>query len=279
MNSFRSLLFVPGNRPERFARALAAAPDIVCVDLEDAVAPADKEQARAHAADFLSGAEAAPIRAVRVNALATRAGLADWHALSVVAPAASLLVLPKVEEAAELRVADAILAEAGSAARLLALIERPRAIEAAFDIARATPRLAGLILGGVDLAAELGVAPAPEPLAYHRARLVAACHAAGIEAMDVPCLEVRDAAPVAAEAQAAARLAFTGKAAIHPMQLAPIHAAFTPSAEEIEQARRIAAAFAESTTGVGVLDGRLIEKPVARRAERVLARARAAGLG
>jgi len=278
MNSFRSLLFVPGNRPERFAKALAAAPDIVCVDLEDAVAPADKEAARGHAAAFLAGAEPAPIRAVRLNALATRAGLADWCALAAVAPAAALLVLPKVEEAAELRLVDAILAEAGSGARLLALIESPRAIEAAFEIARATPRLAGLILGGVDLAAELGVAPAPEPLAYHRARLVAGCHAAGIEAMDVPCLEVRDAAPVTAEAQAAARLAFTGKAAIHPMQLAPIHAAFTPSAEEIEQARRIAAAFAESTTGVGVLDGRMIEKPVARRAERVLARARAAGL-
>jgi citrate lyase beta subunit len=213
----RSLLFVPGSRPDRFAKALASGADIVCVDLEDAVAPDAKVAAQEAALAFLAEAtEGAPTRAVRMNALGTLQGLRDLAAIAAAAPRHGLLVIPKVEDAAEIRVAAAVLAEAGATLRILPLVETLRGVEAAHAIAASSPLMAGLILGGVDLAAELGVEPGGEGLDHARGRIVHAAHAAGIEAMDVPCLDVRDATVAAREAAAARRIGFTGKAAIHP---------------------------------------------------------------
>ncbi len=276
---FRSLLFVPGSRPDRFEKALAAGADIVCVDLEDAVAPEAKAAAQGAALGFLRAAsEATPIRALRMNALRSLDGLRDLAAIAAAAPRHGLLVMPKVEHEEELRIAEAALAEGGAGLRIIALVETLRGVEAAPAIAAASPGLAGLLFGGVDLAAELGVEVAEEPLRHARARVVHAAHAAGIEAMDVPCLDVRDPTVTAREAEMARRIGFTGKAAIHPAQIHPIHTAFTPGAEEAAQAARIVQAFRESPGGLAVVDGKLVEKPVVRRAERVLARARAAGV-
>ncbi len=277
--AFRSLLFVPGSRPDRFAKALGSGADIVCVDLEDAVAPDAKQAAQEAALAFIAEARPGlPIRAVRMNALRTLDGLRNLAAIAGAAPQAGLLVMPKVEDPEEIRIAEAVLEEAGAKLRLLPLIESLRGLEAAPAIAGASPLMAGLLLGGVDLAAELGVEPAEEPLRHARARIAHAANGAGIEAMDVPCLDVRNPEVTLAEAGVAKRLGFTGKAAIHPIQIGPIHEVFTPSAEQAAQALRIVQTFQEVSGGVAVLDGKLVEKPVAKRAERILARARAAGI-
>jgi citrate lyase beta subunit len=277
---FRTFLFVPGNRPERFAKALAAGADIACVDLEDAVAPADKSSARGPALDYLSAATPGerPLRAVRLNGLRTRIGLDDLAVLADRAPRHGIAVLPKVESAEEIRIADAILTEAGCPLRIIPLIESIRGIEAAMEIA-AAPRMAALLFGGVDLAAELGVeAGSPEALLHSRMRLAHAAHAAGIEVLDAPCIDVRSVEAAVTEAEAAQRLGFTGKAVLHPAQVAAVNAVFTPKPEEVERARRVVQAYRDSPTGITTLDGRLVEKPVVLRMERVLARAAAAGM-
>lgn len=272
MSPLRSLLFVPASRPDRFAKAMEAGADLVCADLEDAVAPADKEAARTAALGFLS-----PGRAVRLNGLATPAGIADLAALIAARPAGGTLLVPKVEHEEELRLLDRLLAAAALPLELIALVESAAGLARAGAIA-AAPRVVALMLGGADLAAELGTAPAAEALAVPRALLALAARGAGIGAIDMPCLAPRDAATTAAEAQAARRLGFTAKAAIHPAQVAPINAAFTPDPAEIAEAVRGLAAFAAAGGAAAVLDGRLIERPVAARWRAVIARARAAGL-
>jgi citrate lyase beta subunit len=273
----RSLLFVPASRPDRYAKALSSGADIVCVDLEDAVAPGAKVGARADALGFLAAADAdaGPARALRINALTTATGLADLLAVAAARPGGGFLMLPKLGAAAEAALAAAILDEAGVGLPLIPLVETLDGLELVDAIARATPRMAAIMLGAVDLATELGVALEPEPLAYARSRVVHACRRAGIGAIDGPTLDVRDPAVAGADAQRARRLGFTGKAVIHPVQVAPIHAAFTPTADEVARAERVLAAFAAAEGGVARLDGALVEKPVAAAAARVLARARA----
>ncbi|MGV0761746.1 CoA ester lyase [Tistrella mobilis] len=278
----RSLLFAPATRPEIFAKALASGADLVCVDLEDAVAPDLKQAARPAGFDFLRAAAGdgagGPERILRINGLKTIAGLRDLSALADAGIATGMVMLPKVESAEELRLADAVLTEAGSMLKLAALVESVRGIEAAHAIAGATPRLDLMMFGGADLAAELGTRVAPEPMAYARARLVQAARGAGIDLMDVPALDFRNPDAVAEDAARARDLGFTGKAALHPANVALVNAAFTPDAAEIAWARRVIESFEASAGGVAVLDGKLIEKPVVAAQRRVLSRARAACL-
>jgi citrate lyase beta subunit len=274
----RSLLFVPASRPDRFGKALAAGADLVCADLEDAVAPADKAAARDAALGFLREAKGAVARAVRMNGLRTPEGIADLAAMAARGAATGTLLLPKAEHAEEVAILDSVLAASGSRLSLIPLIETARGIRNAAAIAAASPRVAALFLGGVDLAAELGVAPDATGLATARGLLVLAARGAGVGLIDVPCLELRDAEAAGREAVAARRLGFTGKAVLHPAQVAAVNAAFTPTAAELAEAARCLRAFAEAKGGVATLDGKLVEKPVARRMEQVIARARAAGL-
>lgn len=271
----RSLLFTPATRPTAFDKALASGTDCVCIDLEDAVPPDAKESARAQAIGFLNGDAR---RAVRINGLRTGFGLADLSALAAAAPTGGMILLPKVEAAAEVAIADAILSECGSGATLGALIESALGLEAVFEIARATPRLEMLVFGGVDLRADMGLGSGDGPLAYARARVVHGAAVAGLHVLDVPELAFRDLDAVSLRAEAARDLGFTGKAAIHPSNVAPIQTAFTPSAEEIAEARDVMAAHAASETGLVVRNGKLIEAPVIRAMEARLAIARAAGV-
>ncbi len=268
----RSLLFVPAARPERFDKALASGADVVCVDLEDAVVPADRPAARGPAFDFLAGGPG-PERVVRISTPRSADGLRDLLALVEARPAAGTVMLPKVEAAAEVRMVEALLAEAGLPLAIAVLVETVAGIEAAPAILAASPRIAFALFGGVDLAAELGVAVAAAPLAYARARVVHAARGAGVDALDVPCLAFRDEALVAAEAAEARALGFAGKAVLHPMNVEAVHRAFTPSAEEVERAERYLAAYRASPDGLAVVDGKLVEKPVVRAMERILAAA------
>jgi (S)-citramalyl-CoA lyase len=264
----RSWLFTPATRPERFAKASRAGADVAILDLEDAVAPGDKARARTTALDYLvDNSSDDALHALRINGLDTHAGISDLDALLGSKAAPYFLVLPKTETAGHLQILDRLLTAAGKATRLIGLIESARGLAAVEAIATATPRLAGLMLGAADMAADLGAATAWEPLAVARGRLIAACALAGVSPIDAPFFNLHDEAGLKQEAAAAVALGFSAKAAIHPVQIGAINAALTPSAEAVERARKI---LAENTKGVGTVDGQMIDEAVARKARRTL---------
>jgi (S)-citramalyl-CoA lyase len=266
----RSWLFTPATRPERFAKAAEIGADVLLIDLEDAVAPRDKAAARTTALDYLAGLRAGTLRALRINGLDTRAGIADLDALLGSAASPDFLVLPKTETVGHLQILDRLLTAVGKATRLVGLIESARGLAALEVISTATPRLAGLMFGAADMSADLGAATAWQPLAYARSRLIGVCALSDILAIDSPFFELHDEAGLKQEVAAAVALGFSAKAAIHPAQIGPINAALAPSAEEVEKARAVIAVNAK---GVGTVDGEMIDEAVARKARRTLAAA------
>jgi citrate lyase beta subunit len=267
----RSLLFAPADRPELFTKALATGADMVCIDLEDAVPPGDKAAARATAMALLATpwADDGVERLLRINSLRGSEGLRDIEAILASPTPPSALLLPKVESADELR----LLLSAGPQAdiRLHVIIETNAGLEAAHEVAQASPRLDLMAFGGVDMAAELRSSPTWEAFLYTRSRLVNAAAGAGIDLLDVPHLDLSDRDGMVADAERARDLGFTGKAAIHPSQVAAINAVFSPTPEEVARARQIIAAFEASPNGVVVIDGKLIEAPVLRSMRRLVA--------
>jgi (S)-citramalyl-CoA lyase len=269
----RSLLFVPALRPDRFPKALASGADIVCVDLEDAVALPRKDEARALALPLFRDAGHPQVeKMARINALSTLHGLKDLQTLIEMQAPPPAIMIPKVKSVAEIQLIEALLSSgAAREIRFCVIIETNHGLEHALEIARASTRIDSMILGAVDMSAELRCQKAWEPLLYTRSRLVHAAAAAGIDLLDVPWLNLDDPEGLRAEAQACQRLGFTGKASIHPDQIPIINAAFTPDARTIEKARRVCAAFEQADTGLVVVDNELIELPVVRSYYRVLA--------
>ena len=269
----RSLLFVPALRPDRYWKALDAGADIVCVDMEDAVALPRKDEGRA-ATLPLFGENTHPHveRMVRINSISTVHGLKDLQAIiESDAPPPSIMI-PKVKSADEIQLIDTLLSTGRAREiRFCVIIETNQGLERAIEIAKSSPRIDSMILGAVDMSAELRCQKAWEPLLYTRSRLVHAAASAGIDLLDVPFLNLDDPEGLRAEAQACARVGFTGKASIHPNQLSIINAAFTPDAKTIEKARKVCAAFEADRTGLVVVDNELIELPVVRSYYRVLA--------
>jgi (S)-citramalyl-CoA lyase len=273
--SRRSLLFVPALRPERVAKAAAAGADIVCIDLEDSVAPDRKAEARGLIAEALKTPVGQAALAVRINPIQGPDGPLDIAALVKAGARPAYVVVPKVDEAAD--VARVRQAFGAAAPPIIALIETAAAVDQASAIARAVAPDGMLFFGAMDMSAELGSTLDWEPLIYIRGRLVQAAAAAGIGVLDTPYPDIADEAGGAAEAKRARQFGFTGKASIHPKHLAGIHAAFTPTAAEIAWARRVIEAMAASS-GVLQLDGKMIDRPVVRAAERTLEIAKKLGL-
>ena len=267
----RSWLFTPATRPDRFDKAAASGADVSIIDLEDSVAPADKPEARQTALAHLSGPVPGSFRrALRMNGLETRFGLTDLHALLESKACPDYLVLPKAESAAHLQILDRLLTEASKATRLVALIESAQGLAACEAIAASTPRLEALLFGAADMSADLGSGSAWVPLAYARSRIVAACALARVLAIDSPFFDVKDPDGLTQETTQAVALGFSGKAAIHPNQIAPINVALTPRSDEVARARAI---LAENAKGVGVVQGLMVDEAMARKARRVLAAA------
>lgn len=274
----RSLLFVPADRPQLFEKATAGPADMICLELEDGVGPDHKDKARAGMLSFMTGFDGADAEVlVRINHPDTPAGEADLAAILSVPEFPAGIMIPKISSADQLRDIDKRLAAGGCDSRLYILIETNSGLEQCFDILRASDRLEMVLFGGVDLSAELRCRPAWEPLLYARQRVVHAAATAGIDVMDMPYLNIADQDGLLTEARAAADIGFTGKAAIHPAQLATLHQAFTPAEEQVAWAQKVIAAYQQSETGVTVLEGRLVERPVVDRMRRILALARAAG--
>ncbi len=275
----RALLFTPGNRAERFAKAAATGADALILDLEDAVAAPAKDEARAiliehFRGDFRAGLGPQQLKGLRVNNIHTGPGLRDLDALASSGVVPDFVMVPKVESAFEVRLYARHLEGAQAAIGLVCLIESARGLEAAMEIAQADPRVRVLAFGGVDLAADLRAELAWEPLLYGRSRLVQAAASAGLGLLDVPHLALDDAAALRTDCQRVKALGFTGKLAIHPKQVAPIVDAFTPTAAEVDRATRMIAALEQAGGNAVEFEGKMLEGPVVKAARRVLALAR-----
>ncbi len=269
----RSFIFSPGLKPDMYPKALASGADIVCVELEDGIAPKDKDSARDHALKLFEQPQAADgvERIVRINCLREAFGLADVQAVLATQTPPPALMLPKVRTADEIQLLDELLTERGHDTRLHIIIETNAALEAAVDIAQCSSRIDALFFGGVDMAAELRCENAWQPLLYARSRVVHAAASAGIDVIDVPFLDLNDQDGMLEAAQQAKSLGFSGKGSIHPKQIPLLNEVFTPNPDEIARARRIIKTFEEADTGLVVIDGKLIEKPVLRDMHRIVA--------
>lgn len=275
----RSKLFVPGARPELFAKAMAGDADALSLDLEDSVLPEHKASARDAVAELLASDAASSLAKaiiVRINAAETPWFIDDLRA--VAHPNLTLLNLPKIESVegvhAAVRALESVEAERGIAIpiRLLVNIETPAGLAHAAAIAAAHPRVAGLQLGLGDLFEPLGIDRrdhANVHAALFALRMAAA--QADVFVLDGAFPDIADDAGFMAEAQRACRLGYLGKSCIHPRQVALANAAFAPGAEEFAWARRVVAAAAASDRGAFVVDGRLVDLPFLKRAQALLA--------
>lgn len=267
----RSALYVPGDQPAKLARALDRGADALIIDLEDAVAPGRKDIARQVVAAWLD--QASPGRTaiwVRVNPGQPRQ--AEVRALAA-APALTGFCLAKTQDAADVGDVDKVLTSLGSQARLSPILESASAVLSAREIA-ASPRVARLQIGEADLRAELGVIPGPgeHEMSWIRSCVVLASAAAGIGAPIAPvAVEFRQPDQFRASCLLFKRMGFCGRACIHPAQVAIANEVFSPTAQEVSEARTIVAAF--ETAGSGAFadqDGRMVDLPVIRQALRIL---------
>jgi len=275
----RSKLFVSGSRPALFPKAFHSDADIVCFDLEDAVLPVRKTEARGHVQMFLqANAGAERVIMVRVNGSRSSCFAEDLSA--VVWPGVAMVNLPKVEDPFEIEEVSAALSklerERGIARPIAVLptIESPRGLRLAHTIAKADARVAGLQLGLVDLFETLGISAQDTFAAQHvRLQLCLAAGEAAVPCFDCAFPDFADSEGFAAEAASARRLGFSGKSCIHPSQIAAANQIFSPSVEEIATAHRtLDAAREASARGLGAfaLDGRMVDEPVVRRAEEII---------
>ena len=284
MDLKRSWMFVPGHRQRMIDKALGLNADCLMLDIEDGVAPAEKESARQLIAEAL-GCErqpGSPARFARINAIGHERMDADLEA--VLRPGLDGLVLPKVGTAAEVLKVEAIVNERepglktrSGALKFLVAIESPGGLLNGPAIAACSPRVAGLMFGAEDFGRELGLPTAREgearDMIYARSALVVAAASAHVQAVDGVWVDLKDTEGLWAFARQSRRLGFSGMTLIHPSQIDPINSVFSPTAEEIDYARKVVAAYEEAVArGDGSISfgGQLIDRPIVERARRTL---------
>jgi len=260
----RSYLFVPGNRPDRYAKAIAAGADAVIVDLEDAVPPPEKQAARAALAAWLSPEHPALIR---VNGAESPWFREDLPLCKT--PGVAGVLLPKAENVEDIR---AVARHSGGATPILALIETARGFWNAHALAQG-PKVQRLVFGSIDFQLDLGIQGEEEELLYFRSQLVLLSRIAGLQPpVDGVTTAIDDAQRVRADTLRAKRLGFGAKLCIHPRQVSLVNECFEPSVEEEIWAKRIVEA-AQAVQGAAVsVDGKMVDRPVIARAEAILAR-------
>ncbi len=288
MHSRRALLYVPGSDWRKIEKAITLKADSVCLDLEDGVAANRKSEARETLARALRELDFGRAeRLARINAIGS--GLEADDLAAVVSARPDGIVIPKVADADQVRWVSAKISEIETAQAwptgaigLLAMIESARGLIHLPYIAAADARLQALIFGAEDFAADVGATRTPGGMEvlYARSAIVATAAAFNLQAIDLLFLDFHDVENLSIEAARGAQLGFAGMQVIHPNQIGPVHAAFTPDDGAIAQAVRIVeanAAHQASGAGAFALDGKMVDMPIVRAAERVLARARAAG--
>ena len=287
----RSWMFVPGHRQKMIDKALGLNVDAIMLDIEDGVAPNEKDTARKLIGEALGHPKApnTPARFVRINAIGHARMDADLEA--VVRPGLEGLVCPKVETDDEVRKVDSILSEcepklkmAPGGVKLLIAIESPRGLLNAPAIATCSPRVCGLMFGAEDFGRELGLPTSREgearDMLYARSAMVIAAAAAHVQAIDGVWVDLKDPEGLVGFARQSRRLGFSGMSLIHPLQIDPINSHFSPTAEEINYAREVVTAFEEANArgdGSIALGGQLIDRPIVERARRTLEMAKQLG--
>jgi citrate lyase subunit beta / citryl-CoA lyase len=292
MDLKRSWMFVPGHRQKMIDKALGLNADAIMLDIEDGVAPNEKDTARRLIGDALGHPKEpnSPARFVRINAIGHARMDADLDA--VVRPGLEGLVLPKVETAEEVMKVDAILTQrerqqkmpAGSV-KLLVAIESPRGLLSAPAIAGRSPRVCGLMFGAEDFGRELGLPAVREgearDMLYARSALVIAAASAHVQAVDGVWVDLKDTEGLIGFARQSRRLGFSAMSSIHPSQIDPINQMFSPTPEEIDYAKKVVQAFEEANArgdGSIAFGGQLIDRPIVERARRALEMAKSLGL-
>jgi citrate lyase subunit beta/citryl-CoA lyase len=285
-------MFVPGHRQRMIDKALGLNADAIMLDIEDGVAPNEKDAARKNIAESLGREKApgSPARYVRINALGHARMDADLEA--VVRPGLEGLVCPKVDTPEEVRKVDAILNErepnmnmAKGGVKLLIAIESPKGLLNAPAIAAASPRNVGIIFGAEDYGREVGLPAVREgearDLIYARSAIVVAAAAAHVQAVDGVWVDLNDGAGLLGFAKQSRQLGFSGMSCIHPSQVDAINTVFSPTAEEIDYCKKVLQAFEEANArgdGSIAFGGQLIDRPIVERARRTIDTARSLGL-
>ncbi len=288
----RSWMFVPGHRQKMIDKALGLNADAIMLDIEDGVAPNEKDTARQLIGKALGHEKApnTPARFVRINAIGHARMDADLEA--VVRPGLEGLVCPKVETADEVRKVDAILNErepklkmTRGEVKLLIAIESPRGLLNAPAIAACSPRVCGLMFGAEDFGRELGLPTSREgearDMLYARSAMVVAAAAAHVQAVDGVWVDLKDTEGLVGFARQSRQLGFSGMSSIHPSQIEPINSHFSPTAEEINYAEQVVKAFEEANArgdGSIAFGGQLIDRPIVERARRTLEMAKSLGI-
>lgn len=271
MPAYRSLLFVPGSRADRFGKAVAAGADGVIIDLEDAVLPDEKAKARSETLTWVSNWRGTGL-GIRINSPRTAAGCTDIAAIagSAGSQRADFFVVPKVETPVDLEIVREAI---GRKVNLIAVIESGRALANVHAIAGEAN--GGLLFGGVDFSAATGAHLDDwDAMLTARSLIAAAAGAAGVPAYDVPALNISDRNNLNLTARKVRALGYSGKACIHPDQVEIISGAFTPGEAEVAAARAIIEASKSASAGAFVHNGKMIDRPVVLAAERLLSRFR-----
>ncbi|MCW5838803.1 MAG: CoA ester lyase [Anaerolineales bacterium] len=284
MRPRRTLLYVPGSDWPKMVKAAGLGADCVCLDLEDGVAPSSKAEARRLIAKALSELDfGTSERLLRVNAADSREHAEDLALVQH--PQLEGVVLPKAAAAADLGALGAVLAQAeaqrGLAPNTLSLfaqIESARGVVNLQAIASAEAHLVALVFGSEDFASDVGAirTPGADEVFYARSAVVTYAAAHGLQAIDMLHVDFKDSAGLTRLATQGAQLGYSGMQIVHPAQIAPVQAAFTPSDEAISWARRVVAGYTEHAAagrGAFALDGKMIDMPLVKAAQRVLARA------
>ena len=288
MHSRRALLYMPGDDRRKIEKATTLGVDCVCMDMEDGVAISKKREARAVIAEAMKDLDfGRSERCIRINSVGS--GFEKFDLAAALATNPDSIVVPKVETAAQVRaISDYIEMYEISAKmpvrkiHMLVGVETARGILNIKEIAEADRRLEAIIFGAEDYAASIGAVRTKEAteVLYARSAVITACAANDLQAIDMVYIDFRDIEGLRLEAEQGAALGFSGKQIIHPNQVAPVQEAFTPSNEAIAYARRVVEAFTASQKegrGAFALDGKMIDMPLLKNAQKVLERARAAG--
>jgi citrate lyase subunit beta/citryl-CoA lyase len=292
MDLKRSWMFVPGHRQRMIDKAFGLNTDAIMLDIEDGVAPGEKDAARRNIADSLGRQKAAgsPARFVRINAIGHARMGADLEA--VVRPGLEGLVCPKVDAPDEVHKVEAILNEREStmkmergAVKLLIAIESPKGLLNAPAIAASSPRVLGLMFGAEDFGRELGLPTSREgearDLIYARSAIVIAAASVHVQAVDGVWVDLNDSPGLVGFATQSRRLGFSGMSLIHPSQIDPINTVFSPTPEEIDYSQKVLQAFDEAQArgdGSIAFGGQLIDRPIVERARRTIELAKSLGI-
>ncbi len=281
MTILRSLLFVPGNRPNMFEKALGFSPDVFVPDLEDSVPTDEKANARAVAASFLAKlSDTGSLVIPRVNSLDT--GLLEQDLAAIITPKIYGLSIGKVQTVQEIAeicgLIEPLEQKAGLAAgrlKLIPWIESAKAIVNAYEICSSSKRIIAVAFGAEDFTNDMGIERTDDDseIAYARSAVCIAARAADVVALDTPYFGFRDTDGLQRDANTAKKQGFKGKFAIHPAQIDIINATFSPSPQEVEHAKRVLAAFEAAEhqgRGSTSLNGKVIDVPVVKRARAIL---------